>query len=219
MRPLFFVLFTFLSVVVAQGAPKNLSLVKQVLRRYQKSEAVEIKISKKVHLSLLDETKESSGKLVLSKGRLRMEIEPPDESLLVMNKNIIWLATPTPEELGGKTQVLKIPSSKLSQQSRAPIAFLLGKESVWDQFVVQGEERKNSVTELKLKQKSSKEKADIKSVNLWIDHKNQRIEKLAYKDELDNETSYRFLETDFKAKPEDKKFEYVPPKDSEVTEY
>src|SRR6185437_9749016 len=89
------------------GAHDDLFKIKGILKRYQQASAVKVELKKSVKLALLDEEKNSDGELLLSKGRMRLEITKPDPSTVIVNKNLIWIISPTTEELGGKTQVMK----------------------------------------------------------------------------------------------------------------
>ncbi len=212
----YFLLFTQ-SALSAQLT--GIELIKETMRRYQGAAAVEIHLSKTVTLSLLDETKKSDGRLVFSKGRLRLEIFKPEESIIVMNNNTLWVETPTPIELGGKTQVIKIQSKDLSSQAKAPLAALLGKISAWDQLTVKTEvETKDGVT-MSLVPKKENALGEIVSVSLVIAKKARELIMISYKDELDNETKFEFNKTNFGAKADKNVFVYMLPKNAELTEY
>jgi outer membrane lipoprotein-sorting protein len=193
--------------------------IKKTISRYQEVEAVEIIIKKIVTLSLLGETTESYGQLWFSKGNMRLQIDKPEPSLIVMAKNVIWVETPTPKELGGRTQVLKIKSKELNKQSKAPLAALFSDTKTWDQLKVVKQSAKENLTNIELKPLKPELFGDIVAVKLLIDTKKNELNMLAYNDELDNETSYYFSKTDFSAKKLGKNFAYTPPKGAEVTEY
>src|ERR1700677_3463531 len=118
-----------------QADPDELKKIKLVLKRYQQAKAVKGELKKSVKLALLDEEKNSEGELLLSNGRLRLEIPKPDPSTIIVNKNLIWVVSPGSDGL--KTQVLKISSSSLKKQAKAPLAILMGRPNAWDQFDVQ----------------------------------------------------------------------------------
>ncbi|MCB0350487.1 MAG: outer membrane lipoprotein carrier protein LolA [Bdellovibrionales bacterium] len=214
-----FVFITFNLTPVFASSNTGLELIKKTMSRYQLAPAVEITLSKIVTLALLDETKKSEGRLFFSKGKMRLEIDKPEESIIVMNNNTLWVETPTPEELGGKTQVIKIRSQELSQQAKAPLAALLGKPSAWDQMKLLKEENKSGVVSLILAPKKENTFGDVVSISLEINRDSNEISKIGYKDDLDNETKFEFQKSNFKAKATKNMFQYVPPKNSQITEY
>ena len=196
-----------------------MKLVKLTIRRYQEAKAVEIQVSKTVTLALLDEKKESEGTLFFSKGKMRLEIKKPEESLIIMGKGAIWVVTPTPPEFGGKTQVMKIRSKELSRQAKAPLAALLGKPKAWDEMNIKKEIATDDNVKFSMVPKMGANFGDIVAVNVEVSPTKKILRGLSFKDELDNETTYKFNSTNFEAKVSDKSFEYVPPQDAEVTEY
>ena len=215
---LFFTAIVISSGVFAKEAPE-LTLAKQILKRYRVAEAVDIKISKTVDLGLIGESKTSEGKLLLSKGRLKLSISKPDPSQVIMNKKEIWVITPTPEDLGGKTQALRIKTNNLQESARAPIAFLLGDETIWDKLKIIQSEKKDQVMVLKLAPKKTNSLGDVTGIEIELNQSRKEINFLSYRDELDNQTKYAFLEANFKAKACDKDFSFKPDSKTQVTEY
>lgn len=198
----------------------TLKLVKTIFGRYQKAGAIKIDITKRVVLALLEEEKLSQGTLLLSKGRMRLEIVQPERSLLVVDKNAIWIESVTPKEFGSKVQVLKIKSKEFAKQSKAPIAMLLGQSKVWDEFKIKNESDKSNDTKvLTLVPKKKGAMGEMQSIGLELSKRDQQILSLNYKDDLENETHFQFKNTDFKAKGFGSRLKYTPPKDAEITEY
>jgi outer membrane lipoprotein-sorting protein len=206
-------------LTTAATKSSELTVVKAIVANYQKSAAVTARVEKEVTFALLGENKKSSGRMDFSKGRLRLEIDKPDPSLIVMNKKLIWVVTPTPEELGGKTQVLKISSQEMSKQSKAPLAVLLGKKEAWDNFKVKNSQTKDGVLALTLVPTKPNVVGEIVSMQIEVSIKENVLKLLSYKDELDNETKFIFSKTKLDAKVDDKLFVYLPPKNAEITEY
>ncbi|OFZ19361.1 MAG: hypothetical protein A2Z20_01880 [Bdellovibrionales bacterium RBG_16_40_8] len=219
MRILVSVIITFFIASHGSANEGGLRLVKSTIERYQKAKAVEIKVSKIVTLALLDEKKESEGMLFFSKGKMRLSIEKPEEYLIIMGKNEIWVITPTAKELGGRTQVMKIRSPELSKQAKSPLAALLGRPEAWDNLKLNSESATNGSVKFNLEPKVGADFGDIVSVNLEISQTEKTLLNLSYKDELDNETEYKFKSTNFKAKITEDFFKYSPPKDADITEY
>jgi len=193
--------------------------IKGVLKRYQQAQAVKVQLNKTVKLALLDEEKKSEGELLLSNGRLRLEITKPEPSTVIVNKTLIWVISPTTKDLGGKTQVMKISSKNLKEQAKAPLAILMGRPKAWDQFSVQSKTEDENSVKYVLKPKTPKEMNEMVVLKLTVDKKNIELRDLSYSDDLDNETRFDFKTADFKADVADKEFDYVVPKNAELTEY
>ena len=219
MRHILFVISTVFFAGYAHGAMTGLPLVKSVVTKYQQAPAVEVDITKTVTLALLGEENKSDGRLIMSKGLLRLETKTPHESLIVVGKDVIWVMTPTPEDLGGRPQVMKIRSRQLKDQARAPLASLLGQPKAWDEFKVLKEVKTDDKVTLDLKPKKAGALGEIVSVRLEIDSKKKTLVDLADKDELDNETRFTFRNTNFAAAVKPANFQYTPPKNAEVTNY
>lgn len=194
-----------------------MTLVQSTMARYQNAKAVKIRVKKKVTLALLDEKKESEGQLFLSKGQMRLEIGKPENSMVIMNSSNIWVITPTPEELGGRPQVLKINSKEMKTQAKAPIAVLLGPSAAWRLFQISEEREEGDVVYVSLKPKTAGSMGELVSVQLEIKKKERLLKRLAYKDELENETTFEFIKTQFSVKVPKSKFHYVPPVNADVT--
>jgi len=156
---------------------------------------------------------------MLSSGRLRLEITKPEPSTVIVNKTLIWVISPTTKDLGGKTQVMKISSKNLKEQAKAPLAILMGRPKAWDQFSVQSKTEDENSVKYVLKPKNPKEMNEMVVLKLTVDKKNIELRDLSYSDDLDNETRFDFKTADFKADVADKEFDYVVPKNAELTEY
>jgi outer membrane lipoprotein-sorting protein len=191
--------------------------IKGVVKKYQETLAVGMKVEKKVHLALMDEEKTGRGELWYSKGRLKMAIEKPEDSLLVLNDDIIWVVVKLPEEFGGTVQVTKMKAAQL-KKSNALLAVLFGDEAVWDRFEVLKVDQGKESLKVELKPAKGAQLADVAKVRVEIDNQDQKISAIAYWDELENETSYRFSEVRFGVKLSKGHFKYKPPAGAEVTE-
>lgn len=203
----------------AKKTKSSLTIVKDVVSKYQKAKAVSIDVKKKVMLALLDDEKESTGQLILSAGRMRLEIKKPDPSLIVVNGNAIWVETPASPELTTKTQVLKIRSKEFSKQSKAPLALLLGQKKIWDEFKVKDEKTENEYLHVTLEPKTKGSLTEVTVLSIQVDPVKKLIRQLSYSDELGNETRFDFSNANFEAKVSATDLVYAPPADAEITEY
>lgn len=195
----------------------EITMIKKVVSKYQKSRAVGMKVEKKLHLALMGEDKIGQGKLWYSKGRLKMEIAKPEDSLLVLNDDVIWVVSKMPEEFGGTIQVTKMKSAEL-KKSNALLAVLFGDEKVWDRFSMISSNKKKNILTVELEPLKGAELADVVKVRVQVDSKRKQITEIAYWDELENITQYKFTKIKFGLKLSKKHFSYKPPSGAEVTE-
>ena len=198
------------------GKMRAFQVLKSVIHRYEAATGVKCKIKRTVTISLLDQTKVSKGELSLSQGRVRVDLNAPDPATIVFDKSLVWVVTPTPKELGGRTQVLKMKSTAIDRESQAPIALLLGNEKAWDLFKVSSQKREGHLLTVSLEKKKPSAEG-IQTIELRVDTQKNEIEKLSYSDDLENETSFKFNRTDFGVKMPNSVFDFVPPKNAEIT--
>jgi len=204
------------SVKTAEKLDPVIENVKKVVLHYQKSKSIKMSVDKEVYLSYLEQTKSSKGKLLFSKGRLRLEIEEPEKSLLLMAKNTIWVENHLSADMGG-VQVTKINASKQLKQKNALLAFLFDNIKVWDNFEVLDSKIKDKLTAVSLKPKPGQDLGEVVKINLLLDMDNKILKKIVYWDELENKTEFAFSSIDFKAPMNEKLFSYTPPKGATVT--
>ena len=195
----------------------EIASIKEVVKKYQTTRAVGMKVEKKVHLALMDEEKTGKGRLWYSKGRLKMAIAKPEDSLLVMNDDIIWVVSKMPEEFGGAIQVTKMKAAQL-KKSNALLAVLFGDEAVWDRFELLKSDTKKGRLTVELKPRKEAHLADVMKVKVQVDNKAKKITEIAYWDELENETLYRFSDVKFGVRLSSGHFKYKPPSNADVTE-
>lgn len=204
-------------IVEAKKSP--IEMAKQAVNHYRSVPAVSAKVKKEVYLALLDETKESTGDFVFSKGRLRLDIKSPEAFLLVMGDQLVWVVTPGDKDLGGKTQVLKIDKAKNSKLVKSPVAALISDTEAWNNFELVSEKKASSIVTIELRPKKGKETSDLSRLEVDIDPASNVLSRIKYFDELDNSTTFNFSAVNFKAKADKKLFSYKPAADAEITNY
>jgi outer membrane lipoprotein-sorting protein len=96
---------------------------------------------------------------------------------------------------------------------------LLTHASAWQDFKVLKQTTKDNLATLKLEPKDPTKYADMTSVNVTLNLKENEIRSLSYMDEIDNEVIYEFAKTDTAKKISKSKFAYQPPKGAEVVVY
>lgn len=215
--------FALAFILVTTGGKSKkedgIALLKSVLKKYQKADAVKINVGKRVHLALLDENKSSEGTLLLSKGQLRLEIQKPDPSTLIVTKNLIWVISPANKDLGSKTQIMKISSSNFKKQAKAPLALLMGRPGALDQFVIKSQKISDSTQNFKLEPKSKDVVGEIVALEIDLDKSGEELKRIAFSDDIENQTSFEFKSSDFKAEINKDTFDFTPSASAEITEY
>jgi chaperone LolA len=203
--------------LIHAATKKEMALIKASDHKYQKEHGIHIKIKKIITLGMLGSTKESEGEVWLSKGKLRLEINKPEVSKIIADTNYLWIESPAPEGFEDtKTQVLKA-SLKSTQAKAQGLIQLLTQGGVLKYFKVSGVKKEKENTLFFLQPINSA--IEFKRAQIDIDNNSKVMNELKYWDQMDNETSYRFLKTDFNETINDKKFEYTPPANAEVIAY
>ncbi len=183
------------------------------LRPYRNSSGLKSEIRKLFYQEYKDGSDESFGQIYLFEGRLKIKIDEPkeSESLLVVNKQSLWLETPFGE--GFPPAVTKLPLKDL-KKSEGIWSVLIGDGELSKSFLVQSEKDKNQTRfEMEPKKKDSYE---LTKVIIGFD-KDITLKSLAYIDQLGNKVTYEFKDWK-KEKMTVKDFSYSPPKDASVTE-
>jgi outer membrane lipoprotein carrier protein len=171
-------------------------------------------VNKTVTLKLLEKVKKSSGDIQVKKGgRLRWETKEPDHSLIVVNKEAVWLVD-YPAEPEEKVAVLKAQNPKKSQP-QALVAFLLGQGHITDEFTVKGEALKGDTITYNLKPKDKQ--SQVSSLMVVVNKKAKSIDRITFEDSVGNLTDLEFKSISFDEKVDDELFKFVPPKGSDVT--
>lgn len=216
-------ILAFLPVLVRAGGPADSKAdttvipdIKMVVKHYQRAKSIKMQVEKEVYIDYLEQTKESKGELLFSKGRLRLNINEPEKSLLLMANNLIWHVNYLSDDMGG-LQVTQIKASKQLKQKNTLLAFLFDNVEVWDNFEVIESKEVNKLLAISLKPKNNNVLDDVIKVHLLLDRKNKLLKRIVYWDGLDNKTQFKFSSIDFKAPLNEKMFSYTPPKNVSVT--
>lgn len=182
----------------------------QILQSYQKFPAYQFKLKKTVHISLMEETKESFGRLTLSKNQLRMELEKPDPLTMVYDGKFIWLEN----SFKGKKQVSKIKATSWQKQTNVALSLLSSPDKIWKNFRLKSSHKEKSQKIFTLI--PTRENDEITKLELVIDIKTKKIIAISYEDSIENKTSYELSKKKALKKVNKKIFQYQPPKGVEV---
>lgn len=204
---------------VAQKEKLPLPLLSKVSQKYRTTKGAQMKLEKKVVLSVLGQDRVSSGELKVSNGKLRLEMLSPNRSLLVFDKENLWFEESSPPEFGpGSVQVGRLDVKKNSKD-QALLAFLLGDEKVWGELNLKSKEEKDKTLLLVTEPRQASRFSNIRELSLKLLPETLAITEIAYKDELGNQTKYSFSKVEFDTKLPASLFEYKPPKGAAISEY
>ncbi|MCB0341082.1 MAG: outer membrane lipoprotein carrier protein LolA [Pseudobdellovibrionaceae bacterium] len=195
--------------------------IKSVLAKYHQSKSVQMELKKRVFMALLERENISEGQLSFSKGQLRLRIDKPHPSEVIVDNNNIWLVDQLPEGSKPPIQVARVRVDKLSPQSRAksPLAFIFRDLKVWDEFKLVGEKVADEKITYSLKPIHPKEWRNVAKLAIRLDQKGKQVLAVSYWDDLENETSWVFRKVDFDVPVSKDFFKYSPPKDITIMEY
>lgn len=190
------------------------ALLKEVSKKYRNSKLVKIETDKKVTSELLGKTTHYKGVIMLSQGKFRWENETPEQSLLLFDGETIWNVQYPPKDLGAQIQVAKAKLDK-NTKSQILISTLIGKEPINKNFKILNEERTNNVLSISLQPLSGDLR--VKDLTLDVDVSTKEIQKISYKDDVDNKTEIVLNKTEFISKENKSLFKFKIPKDAQVT--
>lgn len=218
MRVVISIIFLIWSVLAFGGGDKvklDSRDLEKAARKYSKARAVKMKVKKTVVQVLLGRKTDYSGKLFLTKGKLRLEFERPTKSLVVVDGKYAWVVQYPDEDFGGPMQVTKT-RAKEDKNSQILVDLLAG-GAMLRHFQPKDVVVSGKIKEFTLEPKS--EGLAFKRLKVKIHVKTLKFASISYVDNVDNETTFEFSEIRFNPKLNKKKlFTFSPPKDAEVTE-
>lgn len=201
-------------------SPSNddLANLKALDLKYKNSKSISMDLEKKLKLGILNQERKSKGRLLISQGRMRMEIDKPDQSLVVVDKKNIWVVQYPPEDLvGASLQVIRASAETKKGRSQSFIGLLV-KGGITKYFkVLNTMTAKDGSTTYFLQPEAGT--VEFARAQVTLDSSSQQIKELKYWDELSNETTFVFSKISFDKKIAADKFAYSPPKNADVTTY
>jgi outer membrane lipoprotein-sorting protein len=202
---------------LAQASAPAIKEIQKVIHLYNGAKSVKMDVSKSVFMALMGETKASEGEAIYSRGKLRLKMNKPEDSLIVMDQEMVWIVTPGMEE--AKPQVAKIIAKDMNKRSRAPLALLFSQVAAWDQFKVNKTEKSDEGKRFWLEPKEPKKWPDLRKIALTLSKDGKSLLQLSYEDELENKTEYAFKNIATDQKLPAHTFEYSPPPGAEISVY
>lgn len=205
------------SVLAATKAATVQAEIDKALAPLRTKQGVEVSLKRRSVNTLLAREKSGEGRLFYRRGRLRLEMKSPEESLLVLDGKSIWLETKLDKELGGKTIVSKTSAGSF-KKSNTLIAALLENKDLLKEFKLKRRRSESGQVLLEFLPKDAS-KSEIQSLSLWLKDGSSGLAKVQFTDDKENEVSLEFGETKALGVDVDTLFKYVPPKGADVTEF
>jgi len=192
----------------------ELKVLKTLDSVYQ-SKSAEMKVEKTTKIPLLEQERRATGMLWISSGRLRMELEGAEKSLLVINKNNLWAVTFPPAEFkDAAISVIKANTSSKKGRSQNFVSLISigGIMKFFDATASKHEDNGDVLFFLSPKQ----DQTDFRRAQVRVSSDGKRLLALNYWDDRDNETKMEFSNLKFEGKMDEKLFNYVPPANAEI---
>lgn len=185
--------------------------VETVLAAYRKAPAIQAKVKKTVVQETMGTENTSTGEFFFSKGKLRLDFTEPEKTSLVYDGKFVWLESRLDDQ---NIQVTKMRTNEL-KRSKSVLTALFEKKDVLRNFkMVKAAEEKGSKNYFF---EPKKKKTDDEIQLLQVVLKNKELERISYKDQLENTVSFDFSDLT-KGKVPAAKFSYKIPKNAQVTE-
>lgn len=191
--------------------PAAFKEVDSVLAKYREAEAIEAKIKKTVTNEMMGMDNVSSGNFYFSKGKLRMDILEPEKTTLVYDGKFVWMEQEIEE---GKKLVTKLRTNEM-KRSKSVLTALFEKKDVLRNFKLVKSSKEGESQKHIFEPKNVKEEQEVRELEVTL--KKKEIERIAYKDQLENKVTFDFSDIRRGEVPA-KKFTYKPPKGAEMTE-
>ncbi len=193
--------------------PANLDPLKNLDDAFQK-QSMKMKVAQTTKSMIGTETKHR-GTMVISKGRLRMELDGEPKSLLVVNKNNLWAVT-YPDEMfkDSKFQVIKANVSTKKGRAKNPLS-VLSQGGFFKFFIASGSQKEANGDFLFFLSPRSEE-TELRRAQVRVSPDGKSIRLLKYWDTLENEVQMDFSDVEVVKSVDEKLFDYTPPKNADV---
>jgi outer membrane lipoprotein-sorting protein len=219
------------AVAIAPATKEQRALLEAYQKRMVGAGQLRAKVTRKTLIGLLGTEKRAEGSLLLSKGRVRIDLktaETDERQLLIVGNKKFWATTYPPVTLkDAAIQVVTGPIKSKKSGSQGVLA-LLAKDGFLKSFTVSGValaeggemsyylqpkqdwvEAKRALLSLVPLKKGSK--PNLADASQWA------VGEMKIWDFQDNETTYFLKDVVIEKKsPADKEFEFTPPKNADV---
>lgn len=182
-----------------------------VLASYRKAPAVKAKVKKTVVQETMGTENVSTGEFFFSKGKLRLDFTEPEKTSLVYDGKYVWLESRLDDQ---NIQVTKMRTNEL-KRSKSVLTALFEKKDVLRNFKLAKTKNEEGSKNYFFEPKKKKSSDEIQLLQIVI--KGKELQRVSYKDQLENTVSFDFSELSKGTVPATK-FTYKVPKNAQVTE-
>lgn len=200
----------------AQAKTTGAKEVNEVLAAYRKAPGIKAGIKKTVVQEAMGTETKGQGEFYFAKGKLRMDIQSPEKSTLVYDGKIVWFESRLEGLDGGDEtiQVTKMKTGKL-KKTDSLMATLFEEKDILNTFKLTNSATDKSGVKTFAFQPKDKKKTEVQLLEIGL--KNKDIQRIMYRDQVENKVSFEFSNMT-KGSVSADKFKYVLPKKAEVTE-
>jgi outer membrane lipoprotein-sorting protein len=183
-------------------------------KRYKDAASITMAVQKNLKLGLLAQEKKSSGRIWISKGRMRMELDGPEKTLLIVNKKNLFAVTyPSAEFKDAPVQVIKADMATKKGRSQNMLSVLTA-GGVLKFFTAPSVQLVPNGEKIFFLQPKS-DQVDFKRAQMRTSKDGKTITELKYWDVQDNETDLVFSDIQFGTKIPSTQFDFTPPEKAE----
>ncbi len=195
---------------VAQGAKLSAKDVDVVLNKYRQAEAFKANVKKTTANEVIGNETVGDGRFFFSKGKLRLEMGEPENTTVVYDGKVIWMETRLDEQT---VNVTKIKSRELKKNDTL-LASLFERRDLLQTFAMTNA-REEDGKKIYTFEPKKRIKTEVRGLEIAIEGKN--LQRVTYRDDLENKVSFEFKDLERGAIPSGK-FKYRPPKGASVTD-
>ena len=193
---------------------KETKILEDLNKRYKDAKSITMDVQKNLKLGLLGQEKKSTGHIWISSGKLRMELEGTEKTLLIVNKKNLFAVTfPAAEFKDAPTQVIKADMGTKKGRSQNLLS-ILTTGGVLKFFTAPSVQLIPNGEKVFFLQPKS-DQVDFKRAQLRTAKDGKAITELKYWDVQDNETDLVFSDIKFGTKIPATQFNFVPPEKAE----
>lgn len=203
------------SVVWAKKKSKSVPLktppgqeVSLALSAYRAAGSIQAKVKKTVVQEALGTETKSEGNFYFSKGKLRMEILEPEHSLLVYDGKSVWFETSIDES---RMHVTHMRANEL-KKADSLLTALFDRKDLLKTFSLQANKTVDGLKVFTFEPKD-KRKSEVQMLEIALKGKN--IQRITYRDQVENRVTLEFGEMTKGSVPTTK-FVYKVPKNAEL---
>lgn len=210
------------SAAITSPTRPQIATLEKFQKRLQNAGQVRSIVHRRTSIGLLGTEKRTSGDLLVSRGRVRMDlksIESEERQLLIVGDKAFWAVTYPPKEF--KEAAVQVVTGKVKSKKSGSVGFLalLGKDGFLKSFTVTGVGLdKDGGLRYYLQPKVDWVEAKRALLALGPDIGGERaFREIMIWDSQDNESQYTLEKVKFeKTKAESAKFTFTPPKNADV---